>query len=422
MLHEIVLLFLAGLFCLFLSFGVGANDLSNVLSTTLGSKSISIRQAIIIAIIFEMLGALFGGTKVAALVQHGIIDFSVLEVQANILIYGMLAALLAAGLWMTLASHLGVPVSLTQSIVGGVVGFGILVLGPHAVYWHKIVLIAVSWLSCPLISGVAAAFLFFILQKLIFSTDQPLINAKKILPWFLFLVGMILSEITVIKGMQRFGLNFSVSLNFLIAFFCGFIVLVPGNILLNKIFVRLPNSQTNLSNHRLQFAIIEKGFAVLVLFTACAMVYAHGANDIATATGPVAAIVSLLHVGHPGHNGWILPLVLAFGYLGVVCGFFMYGRKVIETVGSAITELTPSRAFCTTIAAASTVVVSTSFGIPVSATQTLVGGVLGVGLARGIGALDLGVMRNIFLSWILTIPVTSLLAAGIFYLFKLIHL
>lgn len=178
-------------------------------------------------------------------------------------------------------------------------------------------------------------------------------------------------------------------------------------------------SKVHVRRH-MQFVYIEGMFSVLMAFTACAMVFAHGSNDVAIAVGPIAGIISLVKTGSVHHNGIMLNGIMLFGCFGVVLGLFMYGRKVIETVGSAITTLTPSRAFAATLAAASTVVVSTTTGIPVSATQTLVGAVFGVGLARGIDALNLTVIRNIFMSWIITIPVAAGLATLFFYLMRAI--
>lgn len=400
------LFFIGIIFCFFMTWGVGANDLANVMSTTMGSKAITVRQAIIIAIVFEFAGAFLGGDGVTETMRDGIINTSQLVHEPLILIEGMLSILIACTIWMNLASFLGVPVSITNALVGSMVGFGTLVLGSDAIHWKQVSHIAIGWVTSPIISGSAAYLLFLSIQQTIFMQGDPLIRAKRFIPCYLFLVGMILSYITLFKGLNHFNIHLSL-FNNIIAMFCSASLLTFIGFLIIR---HIP--EHNLSKRRDRFNQVEKYFAVLMGLTACAMVFAHGANDVSLAVGPLTVIHSLVSNGHnfsaTNYPDWIILL----GCLGVLSGFLVYGRRVIETVGSSITALTPSRAFAATLAAATTVVVATSTGIPVSATQTLVGAVLGVGLARGIGALNLIVIRNIFMSWILTLPVASLLTIG----------
>lgn len=410
--HNFILLALAGIFGLFMAWGVGANDLANIMSTTIGSKAITVKQALIVAAIFELTGALLGGGDVAKTIQHGIINTQIVNYPPQIFIYGMLSVLLASATWMWLASYLGMPVSITHSIIGSMIGFGLLVLGAHAIYWHKVGYIALSWVFSPTIASVVSYLLFLSVQKLILSANDPLKKAYKFIPIYLFLIGFILSEITVVKGIKHAGLILTLRENVLIAITSGIVILGVGRIILKRIHPE------NVSTYRAQFMHVERMFGVLMLFTVCAMVYAHGSNDVAISMGPIAAIISLIRTGHVFHNGLLISSILTIGALAVIMGFFTYGRKIIKTVGSGITMLTPSRAYCATLAASATVVVSTSTGIPVSATQTLVGAILGVGLARGIGALDLRVIRNIFVSWIITIPVAAGLTALFFDIIK----
>ena len=397
-----------------MTWSVGANDLANIMSTTMGSKAITVKQAIIVAVIFEIAGAVIGGGSVAQTVQHGIINANAVNASPQILIYGMLAVLLASATWMTLASYLGMPVSITNAIIGSMVGFGLLVLGVHAVHWQTVGYIATSWVVSPVFAGLIAYMLFLSIQRLILVAPDPVKQAKRYVPIYLFLVGSVLSEITIIKGIEHFGIYPRLFRNIMISLACGFIILVLGMILIK----RIPTH--DLKDHRSKFAYIEKMFGVLMLFTACAMVYSHGSNDVAVSMGPIGAIISIIYSGHAMHNGGVILLILSVGAAAVVVGFLTYGRKIIKTVGSGITALTPSRAYCATLAAAITVVISTSTGIPVSATQTLVGGILGVGLARGIGAIDLRVVRNILASWILTIPIAAGLTVLFFDLIKII--
>lgn len=396
-----------------MTWGVGANDLANVMSTTMGSKAITVKQAMLIAVIFEFAGAFLGGTGVTETMRDGIINTSDLADQPLILIEGMLGVLMACTIWMNLASYLGVPVSITNALVGSMVGFGSIVLGTKAIHWDQVSHIAIGWITSPLIAGVTAYTLFISIQQSIFVKSDPLEKAKLYIPIYLFMIGSILSFITVFKGLNHFNIHLNLKQDLAVTLATSISITTLG-----MIFIKHIPERANM-RRRERFLQVEKYFAVLMAMTACAMVFAHGSNDVALAVGPLSIVYSLvMHANHPigaaDYPSWIILL----GCFGVISGLLMYGRKVIETVGSAITALTPSRAFAATLSAATTVVVATSIGIPVSATQTLVGAVLGVGLARGIGALNLIVIRNIFTSWILTLPAASLLTI---VAYKILH-
>lgn len=410
--HALLFISLACFFGICMTWSVGANDLANVMSTAMGSKAITVKQAIISAIIFEFAGALLGGSDVAETVRSGIINTHVLDNDPVLVIYGMLAALLASTSWMTLASYLGMPVSVTQAIVGSIIGFGALALGVNAVHWNQVLYICISWVTSPLLAGIIAYLLFLSVQLLILGALDPLRNAKRYIPLYLFLIGFVLSAITLLKAFEHMGILLTIFQKIMVATLSGLIILFFGNFVIQQTVLKKRTDRQS------TFRVIEKKFGVLTVLTTCAMVFAHGSNDVAIAVGPIAAVISIAKVTALDHNGKLLFWVLTVGCTGVVAGLLMYGRKVITTVGSSITALTPSRAYCATIAAATVVVASTSTGIPVSATQTLVGAVLGVGLARGIGALDLRVIRNIFMSWAVTIPVCALLSTALFYLAK----
>ena len=402
--YSFVLLCIAVALCFFMTWGVGANDLANVMSTTMGSKAVTVRQAMIIAVVFEFAGAFLGGSDVTETMRDGIISSSELLNQPLVLIEGMLGVLLACTIWMNLASYLGVPVSITNALVGSMVGFGSVVLGTDAIHWDQVYRIAIGWVTSPFIAGITGYILFISIQQTIFVKSDPLEKAKSYIPFYLFLVGSILSFITVFKGLNHFDIHLNLKQNLAVTLASSISITIIGMIFIKRIpeMVRI--------RRRERFLQVEKYFAVLMALTACAMAFAHGSNDVALAVGPLTIIYSLVMdptqpLGMSDYPSWIILL----GCVGVISGLLMYGRKVIETVGSSITALTPSRAFAATLAAATTVVVATSTGIPVSATQTLVGAVLGVGLARGIGALNLIVIRNIFMSWVLTLPAASML-------------
>ena len=392
----------------FMTWGVGANDLANVMSPSLGAKAFSTRTAFMLAILFEILGALFGGADVTQTMRHRIIDIDPTLFEPNVLIYGMLALLFACMGWINVASLFGLPVSITHSIVGALVGFGSIVMGLSAIHWDHVSRIALSWVVAPLFSGCASYCIFFSLQKLILGQVDPFQSAKRNLPCYFFLVGMLLTQMTVIKGLERFHLDWFWLQDLVIDMFFGSLAYFMG-----KIYIRHWYTE-NIERRSDQFKNIEQMFAVLLMLTTGAMVFAHGANDVSIAVAPISIILSL-KMNAAGDLEVLPPLwITLFGLSGVILGLIFYGRRVIETVGSGITTLTPSRAFAATFSASSAVILLTSFGIPVSATQTLVGAVLGVGLARGIGALNITVIRNIFASWLITIPVVSLLTV-IFY-------
>lgn len=407
-----VYIILACVLGLVMTWSVGANDLANIMSTTMGSKAVSVRTAIIIAIIFEFAGAFLGGTGVSNTLRGGIIDTTVLAHTPDILLYGMLAALSAGTVWMLVASYFAMPVSITNTIVGAIVGFGLIVIGPHGMHWEMVGAILISWIASPSIAALAAYLLFIIIQKTIFVRSKPFNHTKKYAPYYFFLVGIILANMIVIKGLHHFSINLSTTHIWLILLACGIFITLLGSLLTRNIQLE---QQSHLRSH---FASSEKIFGILMAFTACAMVFAHGSNDVAIAVGPMAAVITIAQSHGQVLYASHLPIWITFlGTSGVILGLVMYGRKIIATVGEGITSLTPSRAFAATIAAATTVVFSTGLGIPVSATQTLVGGILGVGLARGIGALNMRVVRNIFSAWVITLPVGAALTIAFFYFY-----
>lgn len=411
--HGDLLLTLALLFGLFMAWGVGANDVANAMGTSVGSKAITVKQAIIIAIIFEFSGALLAGGEVTATIRKGILDAALFSENPQLLVYGMLASLLAAGFWLLIASSLGWPVSTTHSIVGAIVGFGAVGVGVDAVAWDKVGNIAMSWIISPIVAGTIAFILFRSLQNLIIDTANPFDNAKKYVPYYMFLVGFVISLVTIFKGLKHIGLSFDTDTSYYLAIGFGIAVAAVGTVIIRRIRVD-PDE-----NEDFYFTSMERVFSVLMVITAAAMAFAHGSNDVANAIGPLAAIYAVIDSGGIIGSKSALPIwILLIGGAGIVFGLVTYGHKVIATVGTGITQLTPSRGFAATLAAASTVVISSGTGLPVSTTQVLVGAVLGVGLARGMAALDTRVINKIFLSWIVTLPAGALMSILFFFALK----
>ena len=412
--HGTLYIVLATLFGFFMAWGVGANDVANAMGTSVGSKALTIFQAIIIAAIFEALGALLAGGQVTETIRGKIIDAHMFLDMPDVLIYGMLASLLAAGTWLIVASSFGWPVSTTHSIVGAVIGFGVISIGVKGIYWHEVVNIALSWVVTPVIALVVAFLLFRSVQWLIFESSAPVRNAKRYVPWYIFLVAMVFSLVTLVSGLKHMGLDFTLWESVLLSALFSFIVMLIGIFLLK----RMPDYHDD-AGEKLDFNRIEKIFAVLMMFTACAMAFAHGSNDVANAIGPLAAIIGIVQSGGQVLARGNLPFwILALGAAGIVSGLAMYGYKVIATIGSEITQLTPSRGFAAQLATASTVVIASGFGLPISTTQTLVGAVLGVGFARGMGALNLSVIRNIFMSWIITLPAGAIFCIVYYHILR----
>jgi PiT family inorganic phosphate transporter len=403
---------LAAAFGLFMAWGIGANDVANAMATSVGSKALTIKQAILVAAVFEFAGAFLAGGQVTSTIRKGIIDASQVESNPELLIFGMLAALLAAAVWLLIASSRGWPVSTTHSIVGAIVGFAVVGIGVESVHWSKVATIAASWVVSPMLSGVLAFFIFMSVQKLILSTDDPLKNARKYVPFYIFAVGFILALVTLLKGLKHIGLDISAGESVIIAAACGLFTMILGIVAIKRIKID-PSEDADF-----RFTNVEKIFGILMVFTACGMAFAHGSNDVANAVGPVAAIVSIVKTGAVAQQSALATWILLLGAIGIVLGLATYGWRVIQTVGRNITELTPSRGFAAELAAASTVVIASGTGIPVSTTHTLVGAVLGVGIARGIGALNLRVVRNIMLSWVITLPAGGILAIIFFFLLK----
>ena len=411
--YATIYITLAVVFGLFMAWGIGANDVANAMATSVGSKAITIKQAIIIAAVFEFAGALLAGGQVTKTIRKGMVDAELLSSTPDLLIYGMLASLLAAGIWLIIATYYGWPVSTTHSIVGAIVGFAAVGIGIEAVHWGKVGTIAMSWVVSPLLAGTIAFILFTSVQKLIMDTPKPIENAKKYVPYYMFLVGFMIALVTLFKGLKHVGLEMSTGQNYIIAISLGLLVMMLGKWKISKINID-PNEDKDF-----HFANVEKIFAVLMMATACAMAFAHGSNDVANAVGPVAAVVGIVESGGQVAQKSAMPIwVLLLGGIGIVAGLAMYGNRVIATVGSGITALTPSRGFAATLAASMTVVLASGTGLPISTTHTLVGAVLGVGLARGIGALNLGVVRTIFLSWIVTLPAGAILSIIFFFTLK----
>jgi PiT family inorganic phosphate transporter len=402
--HVTAYLILAVAFGLFMAWGIGANDVANAMATSVGSKALSIRQAILVAAIFEFCGAVLAGGEVTATIRQGIVDTAYFADDPELLVMGMLSSLLAAGIWLLIASRRGWPVSTTHSIVGAIVGFAAVGVGLDTIKWGSVGTIVMSWVVSPLLAGVIAFLIFTSVRLLILVHPDPLARARRFVPMYMFLAGFVITLITLFKGLKHIGLELGAAQAYMAAVFIGLMIAVVGKIFIDRIEV------DRKAEKKFHFHTVERVFGVLMVVTACSMAFAHGSNDVANAIGPVAAVISVAQTGIVGDASAVPPSILLLGGLGIVVGLATYGRHVIATVGRRITELTPSRGFAAELAAATTIVLASGTGLPISTTHTLVGAVLGVGMARGIAAIDLATVGRIFLSWLVTIPAGAILS------------
>jgi len=409
---QYVYISLAAVFGLFMAWGIGANDVANAMATSVGSKALTIKQAIIVAAIFEFLGAVLAGGEVTATIRKGIVDAELISHEPRLLIYGMLAALLAAGTWLLVASRNGWPVSTTHSIVGAIVGFAAVGIGVDAVQWGAVGKIVMSWVISPLIAGFIAYLIYLSVQRLILRHEDPLAQAKRYVPMYMFFAAFTLTLVTILKGLKHVGLDLTLQDSYFMAVAIASGVAVVGALIIQRI---KPNPKAEKSQH---FYTVERVFGILMILTACGMAFAHGSNDVANAIGPLAAVIGIATTGNVAADSPLPIWVLVIGGGGIVIGLATYGKRVIATVGEKITQLTPSRGFAAELAAATTIVIASGTGIPISTTHVLVGAVLGVGLARGIEAIDLRVVARIMVSWVITIPAGAFLAIVFFYIFR----
>ncbi len=408
---TLLLLILAVVFGLYMAWGIGANDVANAMATSVGSGAVTVMQAIAIAAVFEFLGAFLAGGEVTSTIRNGIIDSALFVDDPTKLALGMLASLLAAAVWLTVASHYGWPVSTTHSIVGAIVGFAVVTMGFDAVHWDRMIFIVASWVVSPVLAASISFVLFVSVQRLIFAKSDPGECARRYVPSYIFLTAMVVALVTFLKGLSHVGLDLSTQAAIAYSVAFSGVAMLIGRYAVSRVkFV--------VDNQGFQFSNVERVFGVLMIVTACAMAFAHGSNDVANAVGPVAAVIGILKTGAVLQSTPVAWWVLLLGAVGIVIGLGTFGYRVIATVGNKITELTPSRGFAATLGAAATVVLASGFGLPISTTHALVGAVLGVGLARGMGALNMDVIRAIFMSWVITIPANAALAVVAYYLLR----
>ena len=393
----------------YMAWNIGANDVANAMGTSVGSKVLTFRQAVIVAAIFEFGGAVLVGSSVTDTVRKGIINPADFQATPDVLMYGMLAALLAAALWLNVATYFGQPVSTTHSIVGGVFGFG-LVAGASSVSWGTMGKIVASWFISPVASGLLGMLVFWLILKLIIRAKDPDLTAARYAPFFVFVVVFVLVLSVIYKGLKSTEFFSAMPLDAALGWAAG--IAAAAAILSWFVIARIPREVTITEEEK--FTFTERIFASLQILTACYVAFAHGANDVANAVGPLAAIYHIHTQGTVEMSVAVPVWILAFGGAGIIAGLMMMGWRVMRTIGTKITEITPSRGFAAQFAAATAVLVCSRMGMPVSTTHCLVGGVMGVALVRGVTAVDARTISNIFVSWIVTVPIAAVLTIVIY--------
>jgi len=404
-----ILVIVAVVIAFYMAWNIGANDVANSMACAVGSKAIPIFWAVVLAGICNFCGAVLVGSHVTDTVRKGIIDTQAFVHNPRTLAYGMVCSMLAAALCLNLASYLGMPVSTTHSIVGAIVGFGILCAGFGHVHWGKLVQIVASWFISPLAGGVMAFFIFKLISRYILSVENPVIAARKGVPICVFFTFIILILAIIYKGLKNLHLDLKGPEAIAVSVLGGSIASVASALLVRK----SSNCNGELTYEE-QLAQVEKIFAVLVIITSCTVAFAHGTNDVANAIGPLAAVAEIVkNHSVPGKvpvNIWFLVL----GGAGIAAGLSMFGYRVMRIVGTKVTEITPSRGVAASLSGMTTVLACSKMGLPVSTTHTLVGAIIGVGLARGITAIDRKVVGSIFTSWFATVPIAAILTVLIY--------
>jgi phosphate/sulfate permease len=458
-----------------MAWNIGANDVSNAMGTSVGSGALTLKKAVLIAAVLEFSGAFFVGSNVSETMQRGLLDTSLFAGEPMILILGMCAALFGTSLWLQVASYFGWPVSTTHAIVGAILGFGGVVGGIDAIRWGETGSIALSWIVSPLLSALVSYLFFSLLQRNILYAMSPIEASKRFVPLLGLIATGTFTLSLIFNGLDNLNIHFSVAEALAIALSVGLVAYaiafflvrrIPNPLLeggvrpsrhlpqtvvsLDKALKHLQRvhaasfdeahtrvgeviqemrslsdtlrQETHFVDRSSEYHTVEKAFIYLQILSACFVAFAHGANDVANAIGPVAAVLAVIKQGVVSDVATIPPWLLAFGGIGIVVGLATWGWRVIQTIGKKITELTPTRGFCAEFGAAITILIASKLGIPVSTTHCLVGAVIGVGLAKGLRALNLNILREIILSWIITIPASAGVSILLFYALKAIFL
>lgn len=421
----LALLIVVAVLGLYMAWNIGANDVANSMACAVGSKAISVKWALITAGICEFAGSVLVGSHVTDTIRKGIVSPDAVAAipgvapgdAAVLMILGMSAALFASALWLNFATWMGMPVSTTHAIVGAVAGFGVTVAGWGAVNWGKLLQIVASWFISPVIGGILGFCFFMAISKMILGRVRPCRDAIRFVPYTVVFVVFVVTLSIVYKGLIHISAKLSWLTGGNAFILAGALALAAG--IASRIVIGKKLRGAELMPLPEQLHLVEKVFVPVVVFCSCTVAFSHGANDVANAIGPLAAVVDIVKTGTVKMQVAVPAWVLILGGSGIVLGLATYGYRVIDTVGTKITMLTPSRAVAAGIATTTTVLGCTKLGLPISTTHTLVGAVLGIGLARGMGAVNREVTKSIFSSWLITVPAAAILCVLLFLLSRI---
>ena len=389
---------------LYSAINIGANDVANAMATSVASGALTIKRAVVVAGVCNILGAVLVGSHVANTIRKGIIDPLQFSDRQDLFLFGMLAAVLGSALWVNIATYFKLPVSTTHSIIGGVVGFGLVSVGIAGIKWKVVLFVVLSWIISPVFGGIIAFTIFSIIKKFILSSKEPIAQARKVGPFFTGMVGFILSLAVTFKGLKHLHLDLPIIEALLISLCVG-----AGGFLLGSFLLRRYKERDTDPYYQ-----VEKMANPLQVLSASFQAFSHGANDVANAIGPVAAIVIVIQTQKVEMQVAIPLWLLLLGGVGLAFGIYTWGYRVMETVGKKITSITPTRGFSAEFGTATTVLLCSRLGMPVSTTHVAVGNIIGVGLARGISAINLDVIKKIFSAWIISLPAAGLFSVAIY--------
>lgn len=402
---EYAILIIGYLFGFYMAWNIGANDVANSMASAVGAKAITIRQAIVIAAVLNVIGATFIGSHVTNTIRKGIVSTQVLS-DPHLALIGALSALLAAAFWVSFATWKSLPVSTTHSIVGAMIGFGIMAGGVDVINWGKLGAVVLSWVISPIFSMVIAYILFKVIVHLILSRRDQVVAALRWSPLF---VGCAFF-VVVLSFLFKTPLGKKLSVDTLTALFIAFVAACLLGFLAKVLIKRMVGREKRKG--------VEEIFRRIQIGTSCYVALAQGANDVANAIGPLAVIYFLVKTGAVGAKVPVPIFLLLFGGAGIACGIWMAGSRVMKTIGTKITTLTNTRGFCVDFSAASTVLLASKMGLPVSTTHAAVGGVMGVGLARGMEAVNFRVVLQIMLYWVLTVPAAAVTSMVLYWIIR----
>lgn len=391
---------LASLLAFYLAWNLGANDVANSMGTSVGSKAVTLKQALVIAGVLEFTGAVLFGREVSEKLATGVVNPALFEPQVFLL--AMIAVLISAGVWLNIATLFGFPVSSSHATVGAIAGVGCIAIGPQAVDWQSIGIISLTWIITPVVSGAIAALFYSIIKRQILDQSDPLFQLREWIPWLSVALMSVFGVIvlpTVSEPIEKFlGLNLP---NYDIPLLIG----GTGAIAISVFNWRVLDRTTSPEALMAKFQVLS----------ACFVAFAHGSNDVGNAIAPLAVIAHIQATGTVPLTNFHVPLrILILGGVGIVAGLAVLGKKVIATIGEGIIALQPSGGFCAELATATTILIASRFGLPVSTSHALVGGVVGIGLVQSFKSIQVRTLQSIALTWLVTIPISAGLGAILF--------